>query len=185
MSTSGNTVIPMEALASGSVPKRKPGDRRDGSPVLAPTVSRARTCPNCGRRRPLFEAGLKRNRRMSDARPYNVRRRTGSPVRSSHVRRTEQPAAAVSSILSLPSGRSGRTERARRRAAAWEEDVPSEELSSQQRKRVYVSLYQTHVPSLEAIGVVEYDADEGIVELADRAEAVDEHLGGRRGRERP
>src|SRR6056297_1412574 len=58
--------------------------------------------------------------------------------------------------------------------AAKENDVPVDELTSQQRKRAYVSLYQTHVPKLEEVGVVTYDADTGNVALTERADEIDE-----------
>jgi len=47
--------------------------------------------------------------------------------------------------------------------AAEENDLPPGELSSQQRKRTYVSLYQTHIPKLADAGVVDYDSDTGMV----------------------
>lgn len=47
--------------------------------------------------------------------------------------------------------------------AAEENDVPSDELSAQQRKRTYVSLYQTHVPKLDEAGVVDYDSETGMI----------------------
>jgi len=47
--------------------------------------------------------------------------------------------------------------------AATENDADPDELSAQQRKRTYVSLYQTHIPKLAEAGVVEYDADTGMV----------------------
>lgn len=61
--------------------------------------------------------------------------------------------------------------------AAWENDTTVEGLSTQARKRVYVSLYQTHVPKLEEAGLVEYDADSGMVSLSDGTDALDRHLG--------
>jgi len=60
--------------------------------------------------------------------------------------------------------------------AARENDVPVDELTSQQRKRAYVSLYQTHVPKLEEVGVVTYDSESGEVALTDRADEIGEHL---------
>jgi len=51
--------------------------------------------------------------------------------------------------------------------AAWENGKPVEELDSQERKRVYISLYQSHLPTLEKRGLVAYDDDRGIVELTD------------------
>lgn len=47
--------------------------------------------------------------------------------------------------------------------AAKENGIPPEELSPQQRKRTYVSLYQTHVPKLADAGVITYDPDAGTV----------------------
>jgi len=60
--------------------------------------------------------------------------------------------------------------------AAWENELPVEELSDQQRKRVYVSLYQTHIPKLDSIGLVDYDQESGLVELTDRALEIDSYL---------
>ncbi|MFB6176130.1 MAG: hypothetical protein ABEI99_03105 [Halobaculum sp.] len=60
--------------------------------------------------------------------------------------------------------------------AAWENDIEPEELSSQQRKRVYVSLYQTHLPKLADADIVDYDDDEGVVEIASRADEIDAFL---------
>ncbi|MFB6302108.1 MAG: ArsR family transcriptional regulator [Haloferacaceae archaeon] len=57
--------------------------------------------------------------------------------------------------------------------AAIENDVPRKSLTSTQRKRVYVSLYQSHLPKLRDAGAVEYDADRGTVE---RVPETDEFL---------
>jgi len=60
--------------------------------------------------------------------------------------------------------------------AALENDVPPEELSRQQRKRVYVSLYQTHLPKLENAGIIAYDDSDGQVTLTERAMDIDSYL---------
>jgi DNA-binding transcriptional ArsR family regulator len=60
--------------------------------------------------------------------------------------------------------------------AAWENDVSTEELTRQDEKRVYVSLYQTHVPKLEERGIVEYDSDSNVVTLTGRAYELDRYL---------
>lgn len=65
---------------------------------------------------------------------------------------------------------------------ALEEGIPAE-ASSKERKKVYVSLYQTHVPALAADGVVEYDPDAKVVRLTPRASPLLDHLHLRR--ERP
>ena len=60
--------------------------------------------------------------------------------------------------------------------AARENDTTVEALSSKQRKSVYTALYQTHLPKLADVGVVEYDRDRGVVWLADAAEQLDPYL---------
>ncbi|VTT88148.1 hypothetical protein DM2_1482 [Halorubrum sp. DM2] len=60
--------------------------------------------------------------------------------------------------------------------ASMENDVPTDELTSQQRKRVYVSLYQTHLPKMADMDIVEYDKDSGTVQLAGRADDIDDYL---------
>jgi hypothetical protein len=57
--------------------------------------------------------------------------------------------------------------------AAWENDTTVEALTSQERKRVYVSLYQSHLSTLDEAGVVNYDKDGGTVELAEGVRDVD------------
>jgi len=57
--------------------------------------------------------------------------------------------------------------------AAWENGKEIEEITSQERKRVYVSLYQSHLPTMAEEGIVRYDEDRGEVELTDAAAAVD------------
>ena len=61
--------------------------------------------------------------------------------------------------------------------AAWENEIPSTKLESDQRKRVYISLYQTHMPKLDEAGIVEYDQSKGVVELAENARELDVYLG--------
>lgn len=56
--------------------------------------------------------------------------------------------------------------------AARENDMTVAELTSTERKRTYVALYQTHLPKLDDMGVVEYDSRGGRVELTPKAETV-------------
>ncbi|APX98402.1 MULTISPECIES: DUF7344 domain-containing protein [Natronorubrum] len=56
--------------------------------------------------------------------------------------------------------------------AAWENDTEVTALSSDQRKRVYVALYQTHLPKMDDAGIVEYDQDRGLISLADNADLL-------------
>ena len=56
--------------------------------------------------------------------------------------------------------------------AAWENDTTVNALSSDQRKRVYVALYQTHLPKMDDAGIIEYDQDRGLIELSDNADLL-------------
>lgn len=47
--------------------------------------------------------------------------------------------------------------------AAWENDIPVEQLTSVQHQRVYISLYQAHLPKLAEYGVIEYNQPRGII----------------------
>ncbi|QLG29784.1 hypothetical protein HUG10_19475 (plasmid) [Halorarum halophilum] len=63
-----------------------------------------------------------------------------------------------------------------REVAAWENQVPAEELTDQQEKRVYVSLYQTHIPKLRNAGVVDYDPDDGVIRLTATVDQLERYL---------
>jgi hypothetical protein len=65
-----------------------------------------------------------------------------------------------------------------REIAAMENDVSIGELTSQQRKRVYVSLYQTHLPKLAQMQTIEYDKDAGTVRLPEQTNNIDRYLSG-------
>ncbi len=58
--------------------------------------------------------------------------------------------------------------------AAWELDKEIEEITSAERKRVYTSLQQTHLPTLERADVIEFD--DRTIELTDEAAQLDVYL---------
>ncbi|UPV73411.1 hypothetical protein M0R89_12760 [Halorussus limi] len=60
--------------------------------------------------------------------------------------------------------------------AAWENDTTVSGVSSGQRKSVYSALHQTHLPKLEAAGVLRYDPDRSLVEATERAERLEMQL---------
>ncbi len=60
--------------------------------------------------------------------------------------------------------------------AAWENETAVEELSYNERKRVYTSLQQVHLPRMDDAGVVTFDDREGTVELGPAAENLDVYL---------
>jgi len=63
-----------------------------------------------------------------------------------------------------------------RRIAAMENDVPLDEVTDTQEKRVHVSLYQTHVPKLADAGVLVHDQDRGIVTRSDGIRDVERYI---------
>lgn len=60
--------------------------------------------------------------------------------------------------------------------AAWENNIPRDAVSPEQRKSVYSALYQTHLPKLENIGIVSYDRDSKRVSFTDGAEDFELYL---------
>mgnify|MGYP000501254225 CR=1 FL=1 len=60
--------------------------------------------------------------------------------------------------------------------AAEENGITVRELSSAQRKRVYIGLYQCHLPKLDSAGVIEYDQNRGTIELQDSVTQLEEYL---------
>ncbi|NGM70449.1 hypothetical protein G6M89_15815 [Natronolimnobius sp. AArcel1] len=60
--------------------------------------------------------------------------------------------------------------------AAWEHETTVEELTSKQRQRVYIPLYQSHLTKLDEAGVIDYQKDRGIVERKPFADTVDAYL---------
>ena len=58
------------------------------------------------------------------------------------------------------------------RIAAWETESPSGNVPARNRESVYSSLYQTHLPKLERIGLVTHDTSAGTVELTEKGEHI-------------
>jgi hypothetical protein len=60
--------------------------------------------------------------------------------------------------------------------AAKENDIETRAVSSSQRKRVYIGLYQCHLPKLADAGVVDFDKDRGDIALRSEAAQLDAYL---------
>lgn len=58
--------------------------------------------------------------------------------------------------------------------AAWEQEKDIEELEWDERKKVYTSLQQTHLPTLADAGMITFE--NGTIELTDRAKELDVYL---------
>lgn len=55
---------------------------------------------------------------------------------------------------------------------AVENDVDVQEITSNQRKRVYVSLYQFHLPKMNDMGVIEYKQKRGTISLTEQGKKL-------------
>lgn len=60
--------------------------------------------------------------------------------------------------------------------AAWENDKEIHHLSSSERKRVYVGLYQCHLPKMDGMGIIEFNKPRGIIESGPNVDVFDEYL---------
>jgi hypothetical protein len=60
--------------------------------------------------------------------------------------------------------------------AAKENGIETRAVSSSQRKRVYIGLYQCHLPKLADAGVVDFDKDRGDIALRSEAAQLDAYL---------
>jgi len=56
--------------------------------------------------------------------------------------------------------------------AAIENGKSEKALSSQERKRVYVGLYQCHLPKMDDTNVIDFDGNRGTIALGDNAEQL-------------
>ena len=60
--------------------------------------------------------------------------------------------------------------------AAWENDTEVAAISASERKTVYTSLQQFHLPKMDDLGVVAFDRREGEVALTEAADRLDIYL---------
>ena len=60
--------------------------------------------------------------------------------------------------------------------SAWENDKDISQISSKERKRVYVGLYQCHLPKMDAMGIVSFNKPRGVIELGEDTEEVYKYL---------
>lgn len=60
--------------------------------------------------------------------------------------------------------------------AALENEKTVDQISSSERKRVYVGLYQCHLPKMDSMGVVSFNKPRGLVELGENVDVFYEYL---------
>jgi len=78
-------------------------------------------------------------------------------------------------LLQQEDGRTTKGEVARH-IAALETDKPVEQVTSDERKRVYIALHQTHLPKLHELDLVEYDSSQGALRLSDDCDGLAVYL---------
>lgn len=61
--------------------------------------------------------------------------------------------------------------------AARENDKTVAEISSEERKRVYVGLYQAHLPKMDGADVVQFNKDRGLISPGTHADLLERYLG--------
>ena len=69
--------------------------------------------------------------------------------------------------------------------AALENDTDIASITSSQRKRVYVGLYQCHLPKMADMGIVQFNQNRGIVSLGENAPQLYEYLDNKSSDTRP
>jgi len=60
--------------------------------------------------------------------------------------------------------------------AARENETDVEAVNAQQRKRTYTALRQTHLPKMDDLGIVNFNAARGIIEPTDRIDQLESYL---------
>lgn len=60
--------------------------------------------------------------------------------------------------------------------AAWENETEIDHISASERKTVYTSLQQFHLPKMDETGIVEFDRRAGEIRLTDAAQGLDIYL---------
>lgn len=60
--------------------------------------------------------------------------------------------------------------------AAWENDKEVRQITSSERKRVYVGLYQCHLPKMDAMGIISFNKPRGTIELEDGIDVFYDYL---------
>ncbi|WP_049895490.1 DUF7344 domain-containing protein [Halopiger xanaduensis] len=60
--------------------------------------------------------------------------------------------------------------------AAWEYDTTPDRVTPEQRKRVYTTLQQTHLPKMDKAEILAFDSDRGVIESTERTRDISVYL---------
>lgn len=103
--------------------------------------------------------------------------RTISKDKAFHVLQNSRRRAILRYLLARPEQDQFVMRTVAEAVAAWEHDLPVRQLSSEQRQRVYIPVYQSHLPKLDDYGIITYNQDRGIVEPTPLLHVVAPYLG--------
>lgn len=59
-----------------------------------------------------------------------------------------------------------------RQVAAWENGESLDQVTAEERRRVYVSLHQTHLPRMDEAGILQYENSRDTIALTERGESL-------------
>ena len=93
-----------------------------------------------------------------------------------HVLQNGRRRSAIRYMMARPEQDSFEMRDIAEQITAWENDKPIRQISSTERQRVYIALYQSHLPKLEEKGLIEYDQSRGTVKPTALIEYVGEYL---------
>ncbi|WP_211290167.1 DUF7344 domain-containing protein [Natrinema ejinorense] len=60
--------------------------------------------------------------------------------------------------------------------AAWEYETTLDGVTPEQRKRVYTTLQQTHLPKMDSSGILRFDSDTGVITVTERTRDISVYL---------
>ncbi|WP_459810318.1 DUF7344 domain-containing protein [Halopiger thermotolerans] len=60
--------------------------------------------------------------------------------------------------------------------AAWEYETTLDRVTPEQRKRVYTTLQQTHLPKMDKADILAFDSDRGVIEATERTRDISVYL---------
>lgn len=93
-----------------------------------------------------------------------------------HVLQNARRRAVLRYLLENPDRDQFRMRTVAEEVAAWEHDTTVRHLSSTERQRVYIALYQSHLPKLDDFGIIEYDQNRGTIEPTPLLAGVSEYI---------
>lgn len=93
-----------------------------------------------------------------------------------HVLQNARRRAVLRFLLDRPDQEEFRMRNLAEAVGAWEHDTTVRQLSSDERQRVYIALYQSHLPKLDEYGIIRYNQSRGIVEPAPMLAVFEEFL---------